>query len=66
VRGFPTSRPDEVDPFIRRLFRKVSQNFADLQIGEHFHVDDADVAIIAYGVLPARRSVPSRTAGKRG
>ncbi|MBP6942080.1 MAG: 2-oxoacid:acceptor oxidoreductase subunit alpha, partial [Syntrophorhabdaceae bacterium] len=27
IRGFPTSRPDEIDPFIRRLFRKVSQNF---------------------------------------
>lgn len=59
VRGFPTSRPDEVDPFIRRLFRKVSQNFADLQIGEHFHADDADVAIIAYGCVArsARRAV---------
>jgi 2-oxoglutarate ferredoxin oxidoreductase subunit alpha len=59
VRGFPTSRPDEVDPFIRRLFRKVSQNFADLQIGEHFHVDDADVAIIAYGCVArsAKRAV---------
>jgi len=59
VRGFPTSRPDEVDAFIRRLFRKVSQNFADLQIGEHYHVDDAEVAIIAYGCVArsARRAV---------
>ncbi len=59
TRGFPTSRPDEVDPFIRRLFRKVSQNFPDLQIGEQFHVDDADVAIIAYGCVArsAKRAV---------
>lgn len=59
VRGFPTSRPDEVDPFIRRLFRKVSQNFADLQIGEHLLIDDADVAIIAYGCVArsAKRAV---------
>jgi 2-oxoglutarate ferredoxin oxidoreductase subunit alpha len=59
VRGFPTSRPDEVDAFIRRLFRKVSQNFADLQIGEHYHIDDAEVAIIAYGCVArsARRAV---------
>lgn len=59
TRGFPTSRPDEVDPFIRRLFRKVSQNFPDLQIGEHFHIDDADVAIIAYGCVArsAKRAV---------
>jgi len=59
VRGFPTSRPDEVDAFIRRLFRKVSQNFGDLQIGEHYHIDDAEVAIIAYGCVArsARRAV---------
>jgi 2-oxoglutarate ferredoxin oxidoreductase subunit alpha len=59
VRGFPTSRPDEVDAFIRRLFRKVSQNFADFQIGEHYHIDDAEVAIIAYGCVArsARRAV---------
>lgn len=59
VRGFPTSRPDEIDPFIRRLFRKVSQNFSDLQIGESFMADDADVAIIAYGCVArsAKRAV---------
>jgi 2-oxoglutarate ferredoxin oxidoreductase subunit alpha len=59
VRGFPTSCPAEVDPFIRRLFRKVSQNFAALQIGEHYHIDDAEVAIIAYGCVArsARRAV---------
>jgi 2-oxoglutarate ferredoxin oxidoreductase subunit alpha len=59
VRGFPTSRPDEIDPFIRRLFRKISQNFADIQIGEFFMTDDADVSVIAYGCVArsARRAV---------
>jgi 2-oxoglutarate ferredoxin oxidoreductase subunit alpha len=59
VRGFPTSRPDEIDPFIRRLFRKISQNFADLQIGEFFETDDADIIIIAYGCVArsAKRAV---------
>jgi 2-oxoglutarate/2-oxoacid ferredoxin oxidoreductase subunit alpha len=59
IRGFPTSRPDEVDPFIRRLFRKISQNFAYLQIGEFFETDDADVTIIAYGCVArsAKRAV---------
>jgi len=58
IRGFPTSRPDEIDPFIRRLFRKVSQNFADVQIGEFYQTDDADVTIIAYGCVArsARRA----------
>jgi len=59
VRGFPTSRPEEIDPFIRRLFRKISQNFVDLQIGEFFMTDDADVSIIAYGCVArsAKRAV---------
>jgi 2-oxoglutarate ferredoxin oxidoreductase subunit alpha len=58
IRGFPTSRPDEIDPFIRRLFRKVSQNFADVQIGEFYQADDADITIIAYGCVArsARRA----------
>ncbi len=58
IRGFPTSRPDEIDPFIRRLFRKVSQNFSDVQIGESYETDDADITIIAYGCVArsARRA----------
>ncbi len=59
VRGFPTSRPDEIDPFIRRIFRKVSQNMGNIQIGEFFHTDDSDVTIIAYGCVArsAKRAV---------
>jgi len=59
IKGFPTSRPEEIDPFIRRLFRKISQNFADLQIGEFFMTDDADVSVIAYGCVArsAKRAV---------
>lgn len=58
IKGFPTSRPDEINPFIRRLFRKVSQNFADVQIGEFYQADDADITIIAYGCVArsARRA----------
>jgi len=59
VRGFPTSRPEEIDQFIRRLFRKISQNFVELQIGEFFMTDDADVSVIAYGCVArsAKRAV---------
>ena len=58
-RGFPTSRPDEIDPFIRRLFRKISQNYADIQMGEFFQTEDAEVTIIAYGCVArsAKRAV---------
>ena len=59
VRGFPTSRPDEIDPFIRRLFRKISQNYGDISIGEFYMTDDADISIIAYGCVArsAKRAV---------
>lgn len=59
IRGFPTSRPDEIDPFIRRLFRKISQNFVEIQIGEFFMTDDADIGIVAYGCVArsAKRAV---------
>ncbi len=49
VRGFPTSRPDEVDAFIRRLHRKIDKGLPYIQEGEYFLMDDAEVAIIAYG-----------------
>jgi 2-oxoglutarate ferredoxin oxidoreductase subunit alpha len=59
VRGFPTGRRDEIDPFLRRLFRKISQNYGDIQMGEFFHTEDAEVCIIAYGCVArsAKRAV---------
>lgn len=59
IRGFPTSRPDEIDPFIRRLFRKISQHFSELQFGDFFETDDAEICIIAYGCVArsAKRAV---------
>jgi 2-oxoglutarate/2-oxoacid ferredoxin oxidoreductase subunit alpha len=59
VRGFPTSRPDEIDPFLRRLFRKINQNYAEIQLGEFFQTDDAEVCLIAYGCVArsAKRAV---------
>ncbi len=59
VRGFPTQRPDEIDPFMRRLFRKIVQHFGDLQVGEAFLIEDAQIAVIAYGAVArsAKRAV---------
>jgi 2-oxoglutarate ferredoxin oxidoreductase subunit alpha len=51
VRGFPTSRADEVDAFIRRLHRKINKGLGYIQEGEHYLLDDAEVAIIAYGSI---------------
>ena len=59
VRGFPTERPDEIGPFIARLFRKISQHMAEIHSGEFFLTDDAEITVIAYGSVArsAKRAV---------
>jgi len=66
VRGFPTQRPDEIVPFMNRLFRKINQHFYDIQLVAQETTEDAEVLIIAYGSVArsARRSV--REARNRG
>ena len=51
VRGFPTSRPDEIGPFISRLHRKISQHFSEIQMVEFFQTEDAEITIVAYGCV---------------
>ncbi len=59
VRGFPTQTPHEVDAFIRRLFRKVTQGFPEIQMTRSYLLEDATVAVIAYGSVArsAQRAV---------
>jgi len=49
VRGYPTTRPDEVGPLIQRLFSKISKDLDRLQWFDSFATDDAQLTIIAYG-----------------
>jgi 2-oxoglutarate ferredoxin oxidoreductase subunit alpha len=51
IRGFPTLRQDEIEPFLLRLFRKISTHIDDIQIVESYQVDDADLVLIAYGCV---------------
>jgi 2-oxoglutarate ferredoxin oxidoreductase subunit alpha len=66
VRGFPTQRPDEIIPFMNRLFRKIYQHFFDIQLVEFEHTEDAELLVIAFGSVArsARRAV--REARQRG
>ncbi len=59
VRGFPTSRPDEIGPFILRLHRKISQHFSEIQMAEFYETEGAEITIIAYGCVArsAKRAV---------
>ncbi len=51
IRGFPTSRPDEIGPFILRLHRKISSHFSEIQSADFFMTDDAEITIVAYGCV---------------
>ena len=51
IRGFPTLRQDEIEPFLLRLFRKISTHFDDIQLVESFFTEDADLVIVAYGCV---------------
>ena len=66
VRGFPTNRPDEIGPFIARLFRKISQRFPEIQMGEVDQVDGADITVIAYGCVARSAHRAVRDARERG
>jgi 2-oxoglutarate ferredoxin oxidoreductase subunit alpha len=59
VRGFPTERPDEIEPFLNRLFRKIEQHYFDINMVEEHLVEDAEVLVVAYGSVArsARRAV---------
>jgi 2-oxoglutarate ferredoxin oxidoreductase subunit alpha len=59
VHGFPTERPDEIGPFLDRLFRKITQHFSDILMAEEIATADAEILVVAYGSVArsARRAV---------
>ena len=68
IRGFPTLRQDEIEPFILRLFRKISTHFDDIQLVESYQLEDADLVIVAYGCVARsahRAMVEARAQGMK-
>lgn len=51
VHGYPTSRPEEVQNLMQRLFRKIDQFFYDIQFVEETACEDAEILVIAYGCV---------------
>jgi 2-oxoglutarate ferredoxin oxidoreductase subunit alpha len=49
ARGFPTSRLDEIQPWIERLFRKVERSQDEICMWSADGVEDARVLVVAYG-----------------
>ncbi len=66
IRGFPTSRPDEIGPLIARLHRKISQHFSEIQMAEYDQTEDAEITVIAYGSVARSAKRTVREARERG
>jgi 2-oxoglutarate ferredoxin oxidoreductase subunit alpha len=49
VRGYPTTRSDEVGHLIHRLFSKITRDFHLLQWFDSYQTEDSVVTIVAYG-----------------
>jgi len=65
-RGYPTSRLDEIQPWMERIFRKIDRSLSDILLYEAEGIEDADTLVIAYGgaARAARHAV--RMARERG
>ena len=48
-RGFPTSRLDEIQPWLERVFRKIDRNVGEICMWEEDGIEDARVLVVAYG-----------------
>ncbi len=49
IHGFPTSRLDEINPAIDRMFGKIERHLGQILHWDEFALEDAEVAVIAYG-----------------
>jgi 2-oxoglutarate ferredoxin oxidoreductase subunit alpha len=50
-RGFPTTDSGQADALIKRLQRKIDAHTSDIAEVETFMLDDAEIAIFAYGIV---------------
>lgn len=59
VSGFPTERSDEVAALMQKFKNKEIHNTRDLTMVEQYHMEDADVCVLAYGSVArsARQAV---------
>jgi 2-oxoglutarate ferredoxin oxidoreductase subunit alpha len=49
ARGFPTSRLDEIQPWIERIFRKIDGHLDEIGMWEEDGLEDARAIVVAYG-----------------
>lgn len=49
ARGYPTTRLDEIQPWIERVFRKIERNLDEILMWEEEGIEDARVLVVSYG-----------------
>lgn len=67
-RGYPTERLDEINPWLERIFRKITRNLSDILLYEEDGAEGAPTVVIAYGSVArsARHAVEiARKQGRR-
>ncbi len=47
--GFPTDKPEDIEAFTKRQFKKITNGFFEIQITKKFNLEDAEIVVIAYG-----------------
>ena len=65
-KGLPTSDSQEIDAFIRRLHNKIQKNIKDIIINEKYFLDDAKIALIAYGSVARAAERTVKLAREKG
>ncbi len=65
-RGYPTERVEEIEPWLERVFGKIQQGLSEILLYDIDGIDDAEVLVIAYGVMARSARHAVRYARKRG
>ncbi len=65
-KGFPTQRSEEIDAFTRRQFRKITNGFCEIQMTKSVMMEDAEIAVIAYGAVSRSAMRAIKIARERG
>ncbi len=65
-RGYPTSAPAKVDYSMRRLHNKIDQHLDEILLWETDQMEDAEIAIFAYGSVARSATRAVRLAREQG
>jgi 2-oxoglutarate ferredoxin oxidoreductase subunit alpha len=66
-RGYPVTADDSAQwPLVQRLIDKIEKNKADIIMLEEDHLDDAEVAIVSYGIAARTAVWPMQMAREEG